>query len=72
MVREKQLSLCFEPQAGEAGQPFPDVVSTSSLPEQQPATNIFCLRQFKYQRAFVADANSARLLEKIAHKVKYF
>lgn len=70
MVREEQLSLCFESQASEAQPAVPGLVSSAST--AQPSADVLCLKQFKRQRASAADASSVRLLEKIARKVKYF
>ncbi|WP_224101866.1 hypothetical protein [Paraburkholderia caribensis] len=66
MVREKQLSLCFEPLANDVQQACPSATGLRS------AAIVHCLKQYKEQRQSVDDANSIRLAEKIARKVKYF
>ncbi|WP_321854664.1 hypothetical protein [Paraburkholderia tropica] len=66
MVREEQLSLCFEPLATDAQQACPSTTGTLLT------ASVYCLKQYKEQRQSVDDANSVRLLEKIARKVKYF
>ena len=72
MVREEQLSLCFEPQAEDEAQPaIPELVVSASA-EQRTAASVHCFQQFKRRHPSPADANSVRLLEKIARKVKHF
>jgi hypothetical protein len=66
MVREEQLSLCFEPLANDAQQVSPSTNGALST------ASVYCLKQYKEQRQSVDDADSLRLLEKIARKVKYF
>jgi hypothetical protein len=71
MVREEQLSLCFEPEASEVP-PVPPRLSSETPVRQQSTASVLCFGQFKRHRASTTDANSVRLLEKIARKVKYF
>ncbi|WMY11315.1 hypothetical protein [Paraburkholderia phenoliruptrix] len=66
MVREEQLSLCFEPLADDVQQ------ASSTLNSQQQPARVLSLTHFKKRRPAADDANSVRLLEKIARKVKYF
>jgi hypothetical protein len=72
MVGEQQLSLCFESEVGEARPALPHLLLSELAATQQQSATVLCLRHFKRQGAFAADANSVRLLEKIARKVKYF
>lgn len=71
MVREEQLSLCFEAEADQA-HPVPPGHSSAPAAIPLPTASVLCLRQFRRQHPAAADANSARLLKKIARKVKYF
>lgn len=66
MVREKQLSLCFEPLAGDVQQ------APSPSNSQKPPARVLSLAHFKQRRPAAEVANSVRLLEKIARKVRHF
>lgn len=72
MVREEQLSLCFEPHVNEGSAISSEQAVSGSVPELRPLAKVLRFKSDKQQRPVTTDANSARLLEKITRKVKYF
>lgn len=71
MVREKQLSLCFDSVVEIDSLAVPGRAAPSVHDGQAGAT-VLRLDEFKHRRASEADVSRLRLLEKIARKVKFF
>lgn len=72
MVREEQLSLCFEPHVNEGSAISSEQAVSASVPELPPLAKVLRFKLVKQQLCISTDADSARLLEKITRKVKYF
>ncbi|WGS51967.1 hypothetical protein LFL96_27560 [Paraburkholderia sp. D15] len=72
MVREEQLSLCFEPHANEGSVISSERGLSASAPEQRPLAKVLQFKPVKQEGSAGVDVDNARLLEKITRKVKYF
>lgn len=74
MVREKQLSLCFgpAPDSDEQALAGKGTLSGAGVVEPRQSAHILHICNFSRAGSSSAEFSNARLLEKIARKVKYF